>query len=214
MRFFYFIAQIILKSIFSVFYGLKVLGRIEETRQTPVIFASNHQSFIDPLVIGSVIRQEIFYFAKQEIFEWFFIRDLARFFNAFPTKRGNFDMEAIRFTKRILQGGQSLLMFPEGTRSKTGELQEARSGVAMLAFQNKVDIVPIHIQGTFKLRKSFLRYPGIMVNIGNRIPINEFLNRQIPRKKLYQELSDRIMREIAELRNESLVYQASLRGTK
>ncbi len=214
MRFFYFIAQIILKSIFSVFYGLKVLGRIEETYQTPVIFASNHQAFIDPLVIGSVIRQEIFYFAKQEIFEWFFIRDLARFFNAFPTKRGNFDMEAIRFTKRILQGGQSLLMFPEGTRSKTGDLQEARSGVAMLAFQNKIDIIPIHIHGTFRLRRSFLRYPGMIVNIGERIPITEFLNRQISRKGLYQEVGERIMQEIAELRNESLVYQASLRGTK
>jgi len=214
MRFFYFIAQIILKSIFSVFYGLKVLGLIEKTKKAPVIFASNHQSFVDPLVIGSVIRQEIFYFAKQEIFEWFFVRDLARFFNAFPTKRGNFDMEAIRFTKRILQSGRSLLMFPEGTRSKTGELQEARSGVAMLAYQNGSDIIPIHIYGTFRLRESFLKYPGIIVNVGKRIPMKDYLNRQMPRKKLYQEISDRIMQEIAELRDQSLAYQASLRGTK
>ena len=214
MRFFYFIAQIILKSIFSVFYGLKVLGRIEETYQAPVIFASNHQSFIDPLVVGSVIRQEIFYFAKQEIFDWFFIKDLARFFNAFPTKRGNFDMEAIRFTRRILGSGRSLLMFPEGTRSKTGQLQEAHSGVAMLAFQNRVDVVPVHIYGTFRLRESFLRYPGVIVNVGRHISIKEFLDRQMPRKKLYQEISERIMREIAELRDRSLVYRASLRGTK
>ena len=214
MRFFYFIAQIILKSVFSIFYGLKVLGLVEETKVAPVVFASNHQSFVDPLVIGSVIRQEIFYFAKQEIFEWFFIRDLAQFFNAFPTKRGNFDMEAIRFTKRILQGGRSLLMFPEGTRSKTGDLQEARSGVAMLAYQTKIDIIPIHIHGTFKLRRSFLKYPGIIVNVGKRISMEEFLNREEPRKQLYKEISNLIMQEIAKLRDESIEYKASLRGTK
>ena len=214
MRFFYFIAQIILKSIFSVFYGLKVMGPVEETRDRPVLFASDHQSFVDPLIIGSIIRQEIYYFAKEEIFEWFIIKDLAAFFNAFPIKRGSFDPKAIRIAKRVLGSGRSLMMFPEGTRSKTGALQKAKSGVGMLAVRNKVDIIPVCIYGTFKLRRSFLKYPGIIVSFGRRIPIREYLDRTGPRKELYQEIGDRIMDEIANLWDKSIAYSVPLRHTK
>jgi 1-acyl-sn-glycerol-3-phosphate acyltransferase len=204
MRFFYFIAQNILKAIFTVFYGLKVLGDRRATIPPPVLLASNHQSSVDPLVVGAVTPVEMAYFAKEEIFGWFLLKDLARLFNAFPVKRGGFDLQAIRHAGHVLKKGLPMVIFPEGTRSKTGKLQEGKAGIGMLAFQNNVDIVPVHVHGTFRLRRSFLKWPGIVVHFGPRISIEEFKKLGGSKKEVYNAISERVMKEIARLRDETL----------
>ena len=203
MRIFYFIAQILLKTIFTVFYGLKVLGDRRVVIPPPVLLASNHQSSVDPLVVGAVTPVEMAYFAKEEIFTWFLLKDLASFYNAFPVRRGSFDLQAIRNAGRALKRGLPMVIFPEGTRSKTGELQEGKAGIGMLALQNNVDIVPVYVHGTFRLRRSFLKWPGIVVHFGPRISIDEF-KLSGSKKEMYNAISRRVMSEIARLRDQTL----------
>jgi len=132
---------------------VKFVGAIDEIPQDgPVIFAANHISNADPVVIGSwlVSQQDrrLHWMAKREIFEWPVIGWLATHSGIHPVDRSGADMDAWRFARWVLDAGQPLFVFPEGTRSPDGVLQEAKDGVAMLALRTNAQIVPIGITGS------------------------------------------------------------------
>ncbi|RKY77879.1 hypothetical protein DRQ15_06205 [candidate division KSB1 bacterium] len=204
MKLLYFISHTLLNFLFRIFYGLKVVGYKEAPLKGAVIVAVNHQSFFDPLIAGTAVERELYYFAKQEIFQTPVIGTLAKAHNAFPTKRGFFDIGAVRQAANVLQEGNALLMFPEGTRSRTGKLLKAKMGIGMVAYHNRADIVPMYLHGTFRLRECLFRYPGLIVNIGQRIPIRKYLEMKLPRKEIYQQISNDVMSHIAELKRQTL----------
>jgi len=157
---------------------------------------------LDPILIGTAAPRELYYFAKKEIFSWPVIGFLARKYNAFPVRREAFDLEAIRKAGSVLRDQHSLVVFIEGTRSRTGELLPPKSGVGLLAYQNRADILPTYIHGSFRLRQSLFRYPGIIVAFGERIPIRRYMRLNLPRKKVYQKIADDVMDQIKKLRDE------------
>jgi len=218
MTFYYLLARNFSSLLLRIFYGLKIRGIRADDWQEGALIASNHQSALDPFIVGSAAPREMFYFAKDEIFTWPILGFLAKTFNAFPTKRGAFDLEAIRNANSILKQKKNLLLFIEGTRSKDGELLPAKKGVGMLAVQNRVDIIPAYIYGSFQLRRSLFKYPGLVVSFGNRIRIQDYLSKQQPNKKIYGMISDDVMEQIIRLRVETLDYlknidnKASLRS--
>ncbi len=204
MSFYYLVAQKSLNLVFRVVYGLKPKGVHGKDWDGGLIIASNHQSFIDPIVIGTAAPRELYYFAKEEIFTWPVIGFLARSFNAFPVKREAFDLEAIRTANRVLRRGDALVVFIEGTRSRTGQLLPPKSGVGLMAYQNRVDVMPTYVHGTFRLRQSLLRYPGIVVAFGDRISIADYLDLDLPRKEIYSRIAEDAMAQIRRLKAEVL----------
>lgn len=220
MTFYYLLARNFLNLLFRIFYGLKIRGIKADDWQGGILVASNHQCSLDPIIVGSAAPRELFYFAKDEIFTWPVLGFLAKTFNAFPTKRGAFDLEAIRKANSILKQKKNLLLFIEGTRSKTGELLPAKKGVGMLAVQNRVDIIPAYVYGSFRLRRSLFTFPGLVVSFGNRIKIQNYLSEQQPNKKIYEVVSQDVMEQIKGLRKETLGYleliddKASIRSKK
>jgi 1-acyl-sn-glycerol-3-phosphate acyltransferase len=129
---------------------LRVTGR-EHLRQvgnqTGVIIAANHTSNFDPLILGWAAAREIFFLAKEELFRYRPFAWLIRTWNALPVSRGGLDIGAIRRCSALLKNRQTLVLFPEGTRSPTGELNPFKPGVAMLALRNSVPVVPCYIAG-------------------------------------------------------------------
>ncbi len=140
-------------------------------REGPVIFAANHISNADPVILGAWLTprlgRRMHWLAKREIFDWPVVGWLARNGGIHPVDRSTADVEAFKLARRILDEGHPLFVFPEGTRSPDGVLQEAKDGVAMLALRTGAVIVPIGISGSDRVwpRGQKLPRPGGRVTV-------------------------------------------------
>lgn len=134
---------------------LRVRGR-EHLGPGPQVIAANHSSSLDPVIIGLAAAREVHFLAKQELFNgprafaW-----LIRSWNAWPVRRAGSDVQAMRRCAWLLRHRQSLVLFPEGTRSRSGELGRFRPGVGMLAITGRAPVVPAFIDG---LSRSLVGY--------------------------------------------------------
>ncbi len=160
------------------------------------IIASNHVSNNDPPVVGITFKGKYTFMAKEElfhknpIFTWLITK-----LGAFPVKRGAKDgAQAIEKALESLKNGRIFVIFPEGTRSKDGELGRAKSGVTLIAAQAKVPVVPVFIRYG---RKKFRR--EIQISIGEKIPA-EMFDVDINDRKMLKQVSSTIMDEIAKLK--------------
>lgn len=113
----------------------------------PAIVVSNHVNYLDPLAMGATFHRPLHFMAKQELFEYPVFGWLLRKVHAFPVRRGKSDRRAIRRALEILKDGHVLALFPEGTRSATGDLQELQRGAAMLALRSGAPVVPMVVVG-------------------------------------------------------------------
>jgi len=150
-------------------------------RNVPVeggaLLVSNHQSFIDPVVVGIHIRREVHFMARDSLFTNAFFGRLIAAVNAFPVRRGSADLGAIKESLRLLKHGHLVLMFPEGTRTADGRVQPLLPGMFAIAKKAGVPIVPVLIEGVFKAwpRHQFLPVPGdVVVEYGAPIMPDEF----------------------------------------
>jgi 1-acyl-sn-glycerol-3-phosphate acyltransferase len=151
---------------------VSIEGAIDEIpRDGPVILASNHASNLDVPVIGSWLiprlGRRIHWLGKKELFDWPIVGWVAANGGVHPVDRGGADVEAFRLAQRIIDDGHVLFVFPEGTRSPDGALQEARDGVALLALRTAAPIVPIGISGSHKVwpKGQRLPHPGGRVTV-------------------------------------------------
>ncbi|HEX5828763.1 MAG TPA: lysophospholipid acyltransferase family protein, partial [Candidatus Limnocylindrales bacterium] len=136
-----------------LFADVQVEGLEHIPRTGSVILACNHISNADPVVLGAWIthalkRRRIHWLGKKELFDWPVVGMMAASGGVHPVDRDAADVEAFRLASRILEKGFVLLVFPEGTRSPTGELQEAKDGVALLAIRTGAQVVPIGVSNT------------------------------------------------------------------
>ncbi len=134
---------------------ITVEGAIDEIpREGPLILAANHASNLDAVVLGSWLMpklgRRIHWLGKKELFDWPIVGWTAANGGVHPVDRGAADVEAFRLAQRILDEGHVLFVFPEGTRSPDGSLQEAQDGVAVLALRTGAPIVPLGIAGSHR----------------------------------------------------------------
>jgi glycerol-3-phosphate dehydrogenase (NAD(P)+) len=148
--------RVTFQAFFLVYFRMQRIGREHVPKHGPVIIASNHRSFLDPFVIACMARRPMYYVAKKEIF--LYSRLLAwvlAALGAFPVDRGAGDAEFVRTAKAILDRGDIVLMFPEGTRTRPGALGKPKRGVGRLALETGVPVVPIAVIGTEAIRKGW-----------------------------------------------------------
>jgi 1-acyl-sn-glycerol-3-phosphate acyltransferase len=130
---------------------MRVHGRDKIPRTGGLIIASNHASFLDPPIIGVAASSRIVRFmARDTLFEnkflaWFYHR-----FGVVPLDRTKGDVGAIKTAIRLLKDGQCITLFPEGTRTTTGELQEAKGGIGFLIHKAEVPVIPMYIKGSYE----------------------------------------------------------------
>jgi glycerol-3-phosphate dehydrogenase (NAD(P)+) len=153
--FVYWATRAVLQPFFTVYFRLSRLGREHIPVSGPVIFAANHRSFLDPFVIGLLVRRPIYYMAKKELFARRWQGWVLKALGAFPVDRGRGDEEAMATARRILERGDSVLIFPEGTRVRPGPLGQPRRGVGRLALQTGVPVVPVAVIGTEAIRRGW-----------------------------------------------------------
>ena len=187
---------------------VKATGAIDEIpREGPVILAANHASNLDAVVIGSWLMprlgRRIHWLGKKELFAWPIIGWTAAHGGVHPVERGAADIEAFRLARRILDEGNILFVFPEGTRSPDGDLQEARDGIAVLAMRTGAPIVPIAIAGSHRVwpRGQKLPRPGghVTIRVGRPFRPEDLLPPGTDRRTAKGLVTTMIMERIAAL---------------
>ena len=144
------LAQALVRIFTTLLFDLKVYGRRNVPPTGGVLLVTNHESYLDPALIGAQLWRPISYLAKSELFENRFFGWLISNLYAFPVRQGAGDVGAMRETIRRLQEGHLLNIFPEGSRTETGEMLPIESGVALVIRRAGVPVVPVVIDGSYE----------------------------------------------------------------
>jgi 1-acyl-sn-glycerol-3-phosphate acyltransferase len=142
-----FLASIVFHTILPIQYH-----HLERTKlDAPYILIGNHISMLDPVIIGYGCKpKQVRYLGKAELTQNPFLRFFFNRIRMISVSRYNTDMKALRACLKVLNNGHVLGIFPEGTRHKQGTMEDIEGGVAMIALQSNVPILPAHIQGKVK----------------------------------------------------------------
>ena len=170
---FYTFARGIVKGVLTPAYRVKTLGKENFPKDGGVLLCSNHIDNLDPPVVGMTAPRQIHFMAKEELFQLPLLKGILPRVNAFPVKRGNSDRDSLRKGLKVLKEGKVLGLFPEGTRSKTGELGEGLAGAGFFALRSNAAIVPCAVIGPYK----FLR--PVKVVYGPPIDFAEYREQKI-----------------------------------
>jgi 1-acyl-sn-glycerol-3-phosphate acyltransferase len=145
----YTVGQALCRVFTTLWFDLKVFGVRNVPREGGVLIVANHQSYLDPIIVGVRLPRPLSYFAKSELFESRLFDWLIRRLYAFPVRQGEGDVGALREAIRRLQEKDALVIFPEGSRTETGELLPVEKGVGLIAKKAGVPVVPCIIEGSF-----------------------------------------------------------------
>jgi glycerol-3-phosphate dehydrogenase (NAD(P)+) len=151
----YWLARALLVPFFLLYFRLDRIGREHVPSSGPVLLAANHRSFLDPFVIGTLTRRPVYYMAKRELFERPWQAWILGRLGAFPIDRGAGDEHAMSTARSILERGDCVVIFPEGTRVRPGPLGHPHRGVGRLALQTGARVVPVAVMGTEDVRRGW-----------------------------------------------------------
>ena len=186
----YWIVRGVLQPLVTIYFRLSRIGREHVPREGGVLLAPNHRSFLDPIVIAISVRRPAYFMAKQELFNNRLQAWLLNSLGAFPVRRGEADEDAMNTARMLLEGGEMVFVFPEGTRIKKGSLGKPKRGVGRLALETGAPVVPIAVIATDKARRGWKVRP-VKVKIRFGRPLT-FPRVEHPSPRLAAEVTARI----------------------
>jgi len=203
----YFFGWCFFRTVYKFYFGWRVYNPERVPLEGPVILAANHASFIDPPLVGAGLRRGINYLARENLFRFRVLGWVLRNWNSVPVDREGGGAKGLKaILERLLAGG-AIILFPEGTRTRDGKLQAARSGIGLTVIKSTAPVVPVRVFGTFEAFGRQMRFPRprrIAVKYGQPM-LFEQLRAEAkecskPRlKEIYQQVAGEIMAAIAKL---------------
>lgn len=192
---FYWTAYIFLKILSKIICPCRIYGAENIPSKGGFIFASNHLSNLDPILIGICCKRRLSYAAKESLFKNKIFSYIIKNGGAFPIRRNSSDVRALREALRRLQRGCPIVVFPEGSR-KTAVFDESeiRPGVGFLAVKSRVPIIPVFIKDSEKVLPKgsrFFKYHPITIYFGKPLWYSN--------QDAYTGIADQIMKEIGTL---------------
>lgn len=204
----YWIGYTLFKAAAKAFYRYQVVGREKIIQDGSVLIASNHESFLDPPLVGIAWDDSVYYLARKTLFrgpgKWIYPR-----WNAIPIDQDAPDMSSLKKIIKLLRGGEQVVVFPEGARTLTGELQPGEAGVGLIAAKSRAIIQPVRIFGAYEALprgSARARFHPITIVIGDPFTLTPEELKAKGREE-YQAISDRIMAEVAKIQHPSEVSE-------
>ncbi len=188
-----------LRLLFKVLLKLETVGLENVPPEGPLILMITHTNFLDPLLAGVLMPREVVTMSKAENFWHPLLGILVRLYGAFPVRRGEVDLWAIRRSLEVLGNDEVLLMAPEGTRSGDGRLQKGHDGMTFLALRADAPILPMAIMGgeRFWTNLPKLRRTPIKIIIGKVFRF--FPGRERVRRAAMSKMTEEALYQLASL---------------
>ncbi|HEV2392135.1 MAG TPA: lysophospholipid acyltransferase family protein [Verrucomicrobiae bacterium] len=203
----YFAGWIAFRAIFRIYFRYRVYNPERVPLRGPVILASNHASFIDPPLVGSGVKRAIHYLARESLFRFPVMGWVLKQWQVVPVDREGGGAKGLKaILDRLLAGG-AIILFPEGTRTRDGRLQPARSGIGLTVIKSAAPVIPVRVFGTFEAYGRHMPLPRprqVAVKYGRPMFFEQlraearFCSKQ-RLKELYQQVAEEIMATIAKL---------------
>lgn len=189
---FYRFWRTLFRFLFAFICRWQITGLKNFPAKGPVIVIANHVSYWDPIVVGSALPRQVHFMAKKELFSYPVFGCILRLLGAFPVSRGRPDRAAIKRALAHLKKGEVIGVFPEGTRSKTGELLPPFTGTAYIALRAGAPVCPVALIGTQHIfYRGFFR--KFQVRIGPVIHFGQAENQDL------ETVANKMMEKIQEL---------------
>lgn len=207
MKLIYRVPWILCRVFFRVYCRWRVEGAGHVPLSGPAILAANHTSFLDPPLVGAALPRAISYLARENLFRFPVFGSILRAWDVVPVDREGGSPAGLKAIMARLEDHRAVVLFPEGTRSKDGRLQPARSGIGLLVIKSSAPVVPARIQGTFDAYSRGMVFPRPRpVSIRFGAPLNldtlrhEAATCPKPQlKQVYRKVAAEIMSAIARL---------------
>ncbi|MGE5415183.1 MAG: lysophospholipid acyltransferase family protein [Acidobacteriota bacterium] len=193
----YFLVRLMARLVFWVL-RIRYQGVEKFPSEGAVIIASNHINFWDPVLVSAFLRRQVHFLAKAELFDNKLIGWFLKSLNAIPVKRGAPDRRALRRAIEVLENQGVLGIFPEGTRSQTGEVTKAYHGAAMLAVKGKAQVIPVGCINTTQAFSFGGWQDAVIIKYGDMVTYNEQYGDRTNTAAL-EEISQDIMHRISDL---------------
>jgi len=195
------------RMMYATYFRWRVFGAENVPLTGGVIIASNHASFLDPPLVGCGLKRDINYLARESLFRFPGIGALLRSWNAVPVDRDGGGAKGLKIILDRLLNGAGIILFPEGTRTKDGKLQPARSGIGLTVIKSQAPVVPVRVFGTFEAYGRHVKIPKpqrITVKYGKpmnfeKLRVEAKICDKARLKEIYQQVADEIMAAIAKL---------------
>lgn len=167
----------------------------------PIIIIINHIAFLDPVMVLGSFPRLVIPMAKQETFKWFILGWLTRIYGTIFVRRGELDLNAIKTTLKILKHDGVVFVAPEGTRSRSHQMQEGKEGAAMLALRSGAAIVPIGVTGTHRVKDfwSKLRRAPVRLTVGTPFYLRPSDNQRRANRTELAAMTQEMMYRVAAL---------------
>lgn len=201
MSWIYWFHWLIAGSAFRTMFGMRIVGRENLITEGPVLIASNHQSFLDPPLVGNLYHTEMVFLARKTLFVGYF-KWLYPRLNAIPVDQDRPDMSSLKTIIRKLKEGHRVLVFPEGARTLDGEIGEAAPGIGLIAAKSGAVIQPVRISGAREALprgSGRIRFARITVSVGPPIRLTAEEMKAAGGKEDYERITARIMNAISAL---------------
>src|SRR5213592_5000022 len=202
MNFYYWLGYHFSRLIGRLFFRFRVVHRERMIQSGPVILAMNHQSYLDPPLAGTTCDRPIYFLARRTLLDVPLLGWVLPKVNVIPVNQEGVDRAAIKALIRVLQAGNGVLVFPEGSRTVDGNLQPAEPGLGLVIAKTLAPVVPMRIFGAHEALPrggGGLDFVPITIVIGEPILFTA-ADLNSPAKDLYKRLSQRVMDAIAALR--------------
>ncbi len=205
MKFIYLFARLLIYIPSIIIFPAKVINRKKFPKERRIIVVSNHLSWVDVLMLGIYFPGYRHFVGKKELGENWFVRFLAKILGVVLVDRSKPDMPAIKKVLGYLKKGQSINIFPEGTRNKVNEsVQQVKSGVVMFSLKGDAPIVPVMIYKKSKpFRKNYLY-------VGDTFDLNEYKGRQL--SSIMDEATDIVENKLVSTKEELDRYVENMRS--
>ncbi len=207
MNFLYRCGWIFFRVLFTVYLRWRAFNAERVPRTGSVILACNHASILDPPVVGCALHRQINYLARATLFDIPVVGWLFRKWNSIPIDRDGGNAAGLRIILERLHAGNGIILFPEGTRTRDGNLQPAHSGIGLIVAKSDAPVVPVRTFGTFEALGRDMKFPRpkkVAVKFGRTMNFEKLRAEsktcsKARLKEIYQQIADEIITEIAKL---------------